>query len=177
MKAVVLYKSKSGFVKKYAEWIAEELSADLFEASKVAPSIFDAYDTVIYGGGLYAIGINGVKLITSNLNRLKGKKIAVFASGATPPREKDIKAVQDSNFTPEQLQQIKFFYLRGGFDYKKLKPVDKILMNLLKLKIRIKKREEREPDEIGMLAAYDRPMDFTKRKNIEELIAYVKGVA
>ncbi|GEA31640.1 flavodoxin [Clostridium beijerinckii] len=28
MKTVVIYKSKTGFTKKYAKWIAEELSAD-----------------------------------------------------------------------------------------------------------------------------------------------------
>jgi hypothetical protein len=32
MKALVLYRSKSGFTKKYAEWIARELSAEVLEA-------------------------------------------------------------------------------------------------------------------------------------------------
>lgn len=45
------------------------------------------YDTVIYGGGLYASGINGVKLITKNLDKLKNKKVIVFATGATPTRQ------------------------------------------------------------------------------------------
>jgi len=35
MKTIVIYMSKTGFVKKYAEWIAAELSADIFEAAKV----------------------------------------------------------------------------------------------------------------------------------------------
>lgn len=38
MKTVVIYKSKTGFTQKYAEWIAEDLSADLFEVSKVNSS-------------------------------------------------------------------------------------------------------------------------------------------
>ncbi len=33
MKTAVIYRSKSGFVKKYAEWIAEETGADLFDGA------------------------------------------------------------------------------------------------------------------------------------------------
>jgi len=65
---------------------------------------------------------------------------------------------------------IKLFYLRGGFNYKKLGFVDKALMKLLKLKIKSKK--ELTPDEKGMLSAYDKSVDFTKKENIKELVAY-----
>lgn len=175
MKTVVIYKSKSGFAKKYAEWIAEELSADIFDASKVKIGDIGAYDNIVYGGGLYELGISGVKLITRNLDKLEGKKIAVFGTGATPPREQDIISVRDRNFTPEQLTKLRFFYLRGGFDFSKLPPIYKFLMLLLKLKIKMKKESRRVPDEKGMLAAYDKPADFARRKNIEELVAYIRG--
>ena len=173
MKTAVIYKSKSGFVKKYAQWIAEELSADIFEASKIKPEMMTAYDTVIYGGGLYAVGINGVKLIKQNLDKLKGKKVVVFASGASPFREESISEVRNKNFTSEQQEHIRFFYLRGGFDYSKLKPFDKVLMTLMKLML--KRKKKLTPDERGMLSAYDKPEDFTREKNIDELISYVNS--
>lgn len=171
MKTVVLYKSKTGFVKKYAEWIAEELSADIFEASKVTSDMLTTYDVVIYGGGLYAVGINGVKLITQNLDKFEGKKVVVFATGASPFREEAINEVRNKNFTYEQQKHIRFFYLRGGFDYSKLKPFDKLLMTLLKWKM--KRKKELTPDERGMLAAYDKPAAFTRKKNIDQIISYV----
>lgn len=173
MKTVVIYKSKSGFSRKYAEWIAEELSADIFEASNVTADMLTAYDTVIYGGGLYIVGINGVKLITQNLDKLIGKKVVVFTTGASPSREEAISEVKNKNFTSEQLKHIQFFYLRGGFDYSKLKLFDKVLMTLLKWKIKMKK--ELTPDERGMLAAYDKPTDFTIKKKIDEIISYVNS--
>ena len=98
--------------------------------------ILTAYDTVIYGGGLYVVGINGVKFITKNLDKLNDKKVVVFATGASPFREKAINEVRNKNFTSEEQKYIKFFYLRGGFDYSKLKPFDKVLMTLLKWKIK-----------------------------------------
>jgi menaquinone-dependent protoporphyrinogen IX oxidase len=173
MKAVVVYTSKSGFVKRYAEMIGRALSADVLEASGVTADTLAKYDTVIYGGGLYVGGINGLKLITGNMEKLSGKKLIVFASGATPVREETIEELRDRNFTKEQQQAIRFFYLRGGFDYAKLKPVDKILMTLMKWKIR--SRKDKSADERGMLAAYSQPADFVKEKNMEALVAYAKG--
>ncbi|BCZ47222.1 flavodoxin [Clostridium gelidum] len=173
MKTIVIYKSKTGFTRKYAEWIAEDLSADTFDISKVTINILTAYDTIIYGGSLYAIGIIGVKLITQNIDKLKDKKIVVFATGASPSREDGINEIIDKNFTQEQQKYIKFFYLRGGFNYSKLNLFDKFLMTLLKWKIKNKKQEELSSDEIGMLAIYDKPVDFTEKKNIDRIITYV----
>lgn len=176
MKTLVLYKSKTGFVKKYAQWIAEELQGDLIEASGFSRERFEDYDAVVYGGGLYHVGINGVKIITDNLDRLEGKKIAVFASGASPARKEILPEVRNMNFTQEQQSKIAFFYLRGGFDYNRLNTIDRLLMKLLKLKIKLKAKMNKTlvPDEKGMLSAYDKPVDFTQKKNLDELLAYLK---
>lgn len=171
MKTMVIYRSKSGFVKKYAEWIAQALTADLYEASNVTPKMLASYDTIIYGGGLYAVGIHGIKLIKDNLPRLQGKTVVVFASGASPARDDVINEVKNKNFTLEQQKQIRFFYMQGGFNFSKLKTVDKILMTLMKWMIKSKK--ERTPDDQGLLAAYDQPIDFTREENINPLVAYV----
>lgn len=173
MKTIVIYKSNSGFTKNYAEWIKEKLATDIFEASKVTVAMLTAYDTIIYGGGLLAGGINGVKLITKNLEQLKGKKIVVFATGASPSGEEAINEVRNRNFTSEQQKQIRFFYLRGGFDYNKLPPFYKAVMSLMKWVL--KRKKDPTPDEQGMLAAFDQPVDFTRKNNIDELIAYVNS--
>lgn len=173
MKAVVIYKSQTGFTKKYAEWIAEELAADIFHVSEANIDMLQNYDTVIYGGGLYASGINGVKFITENSDSLKGKKVIVFATGASVGRAEEIEGVKNKNFTAEQQEYIKFFYLRGGFNYNKLSPVNKILMTILKWKLKMKK--DLTPDERGMLASYDHSVDFVKKKNIQELVAYANS--
>lgn len=55
-----------------------------------------------WGDGLYAVGINGVKLITQNIKKFEDKKVVVFATGASPSRENVINHVINKNFTPEQ---------------------------------------------------------------------------
>ncbi|MBU3189570.1 hypothetical protein K9O30_07560 [Clostridium bowmanii] len=43
-----------------------------------------------------------------------------------------------------------------------------------KWKLKIKK--QLTPDEKGMLSSYDRPVDFTRKKNIDGIITYVNPV-
>ncbi len=174
MKTLVLYRSKSGFVKKYAEWLAEELHADLADAKTFSGNRFADYDAVVFGGGLYVSGIYGLGIIKRNLKRLQGKRVAVFASGASPPRPETVVKVRNHNFSAEQQAQVAFFYMRGGFDYGKLKPVDKVLMRLLKWRLMFKR--EKTPDERGMLLAYRKPQDFTRRENIRPLVKYIRGI-
>ena len=171
MKTIVVYRSKSGYTRKYAHWIAEELNCDIKENAELS-DILD-YDTVIYGGGMYAGGFNGVKLITKNLDKLSGKKIALFAVGSNPGRENEMKQFWDRVLTSEQKKSIGHFYLRGGFDFSKLTKGDKILMKMLK--IRLQKLKDPTEDEKGMLAAYDVPVDFSDKANIKELIQFIEG--
>ena len=53
-KTIVIYKTKYGSAKKYAHWISQSLGADLFDVKDVSVQMINSYDTIIYGGGLYA---------------------------------------------------------------------------------------------------------------------------
>ena len=114
------------------------------------------HDTIIFGGGLYAGGINGIKLVKKSLDKFDNKKIAMFITGASPGRKHEIDEVWDKNFSKEEQNRMGLFYLRGGFDYEKLGMKDKMLMTLLK--------------------AYENPVDFTDKENIKDLIDFVRSI-
>ncbi|MGN0621907.1 MAG: flavodoxin domain-containing protein [Porcipelethomonas sp.] len=172
MKTIVVYRSKTGYTRRYAQWIAEELHCDIKENAALS-DIMD-YDMIICGGGMYAGGMNGVKLITRNLEKLADKKLILFAVGANSGRDKDIIPFWDRLLTKEQQQSIGHFFLRGGFDFSRLSKGDKILMTMMKK--RLEKIEDPDEDAKGLLAAYDVPVDFTDKKNIKELLDYVKTI-
>jgi menaquinone-dependent protoporphyrinogen IX oxidase len=167
-KTVVVYRSKSGFTKNYAQWLAENLKCDLLEGAKVKVNDLLSYDTIIYGAGMYAVGINGIKLITKNFEKLKDKKLIVFAVGATPVREETTQEVRRLNIPAEQFDKIKFFYLRGGFDYSRLSLFNKLLMTMMKIKLKLVKNPD--ADQKGMLASYKHPLDFTNPKYLKPII-------
>lgn len=176
MKVIVYYQSKTGFTKTYAEWIAASLGCDHVELSRATVKGAAAYDVVIYGGGLYAGGIHGLRFFFRNPFLKPDTRVVVFATGVTPVRTESTTYVRNVNLSKKQQSTIPLFYLRGGFDFTKLGWIDKILMSLLKVKIMLKPSKWRVPDEKGMLAAYAAPSDFTKHKYIDDLVEYVKNL-
>jgi menaquinone-dependent protoporphyrinogen IX oxidase len=171
---IVVYKSTSGFTRKYAEWIAEELKADLFDARKIEAQKLADYDLIVFGGSLHAVGINGIKILKENFTRLADKKIIVFAVGASPPKENITDEIVNRNFSVEQQKSLKLFYLRGGFCFDKLDFSNKIVMTLFKVRLSLKKNKT--PDEKGMLTAYSRPIDCTKKENIKAIVEYAQSI-
>lgn len=168
MKTLVIYKSLTGFTKKYAKLISKKLSCDIIPYKKTNLKLLNDYDQIIFGGSLHASGILGIKLIQKNLEKLENKKIIIFAVGATPNKPDLLKKLLDSNFTKEQQKKIKLFYLRGGFNYNKLNFLNKLIMRLLKSKLQ--KKKHKTNDDKGMLAAFVKPIDFVNEKNIKNLI-------
>lgn len=171
----VIYKSLCGHTKEYAEWISQELNADLIENTKLSPQTLEKYDVIIYGGGLYASGILGAKLISGNYDKLKEKKIIIFMVGATiSPTEEGYKRVIGYNFTNKMQENIKFFYLRGGIDYSKLSLVHKMMLTTKKKAI--EKMTERDEEQELFLQTFGSTIKFSDKNTIQPLVDYVKGL-
>lgn len=175
MKAIVLYRSISGITKKYAQWIAEELGADLLDCRELEPQTLSGYDLIIFGGSLHVGGINGIDCIKRNFAALAGKRVIIFATGGSSPREGLVEEILAANFSEEHRKRLRLFYFRGGFDYRKLGTKDKILMTVRKWTLQRKKRQELLPDEKDFLAAYANPVDVTKKDDIRTLVDYARS--
>ena len=175
---VVVYKSKYGSTKKYAEWIAEELGSDIIENKSIKIDSLSKYNTIIYGGGLYAGGINGVSLITDNFDQLQDKKLIIFTCGlADTKSEENIKGIHnsiDKVFTKEMKEKVKFFHLRGGIDYSKLTIAHKLMMGMLKKAVSKKNPEDLKEEDREMLETYGKKVDFTDKNSIKPLIDYIR---
>ena len=174
MHAIVIYKSKYGSTRAYAEWIAEALSCQAVEAKSVKVADLDAYDTIVYGGGLYAEIINGVHLITKNLDRLSDKKIAVFTTGITPLDCRDYydNEVIEKNFKSEMLKKLRVFNFMGKMILDELTPVHRTALKTLK-KIMSSKENPSELEKL-LIELCDADGDFTDKSAILPLLEYVK---
>ena len=175
MKTIVVYKTKYGSTKAYAQWIAEELSCNAVDAKDINVKELAGYDTIIYGGGLYAEVINGVTLVTKNFDLLKDKKIIVYTTGITPL---DCRAYYDDyvikkNFKPEMLEKIKVFNFLGKMKIEELSLVHRTALKSLK-KIMQGKKNPSEMEKM-LVDLCDADGDFSNREDIAELINYAKG--
>ena len=177
MKSIaIVYKSKYGSTKKYAQWIAEEIRGDLFEYSEVTTKKLMEYDIIVYGGGLYASRIAGISVITKNFDALKHKEIIIFTVGLASTNEDEVfHPIINKIFSKEMQDYIKFFHLRGGIDYKELGIIHKSMMAMLKIVISRKKPEELSSDDEELLATYGKKVDFTDKNTIEPLLLYLRN--
>lgn len=173
MKPIVFYRSISGFTEKYANIIGSELSCSVFKIEKISKIDLSKYDTLIFGGSLHAIGIIGLKILRKYLPRNSNVRIFIFAVGASPDKEGITEEIWKNNKLDDiGANRCKLFYLRGGFNFRKLDLTNKIIMFLLYLKLKYKRNKTEE--ENGMLKAYKTPVDFTNKDSIKRLIASVK---
>ena len=175
MNTIVIYKSKYGSTKQYAEWIKEELCCDIAEAKSVTPDDLLKYDNIIYGGGLYAEIINGVHLLTKNFDKLKDKKIAIFTTGITPLDCRDYydNEVLEKNFKSGVPENVKVFNFLGKMILDELTPVHRAALKTLK-KIMSARKNPTEL-ELLLIELCDADGDFSNREDIKELIKYIKG--
>lgn len=174
MTTIVIYKSKYGATRRYAEWIAEELGCEIKDASKVKASDLIKYDRIVYGGGLYAEVINGVTLITKNAEVLKDKRIAIFTTAITPLdlREYYDKMVIEKNFKSGISDNIKVFNFLGKMITDELSLVHKTALKTLK-KIMTSKENPTDMEKL-LISLCDANVDLCDRNSIAPLIEYIK---
>lgn len=152
----VVYCSRYGSTKQYAQWLAQDLEADLYEVNHVYKEKLETYDTIVYGGGLYYGIIKGLSKLKRNYASIRESNLVVFAVGLTPPdNQQMLNTVEQSNLTPAMRKKAKFFYLAGSTDYEKLGPFHKLFMK----KYRDKKPAPLNRESLAPMAEYVRSLE------------------
>lgn len=173
MNGIILYTSKYGATKRYADWLAEETGFSCIETKKASISDIAKYDAIILGGGIYASGIAGLSFLKKNIGKLSGKKIVVFCDGASPFEEKAFQQLLDRNLT-DSLSGIPCFYCRGGWDMNAMSFTDKALCKMLLKAVVKKKPEECEVWEKALLEVGDKKCDWTDKAYIVPILEAIK---
>jgi len=169
---IVLYKSSTGFSQKYAEWIAEELSCKALSIKDVNIKDLINYKTIVFGGGLHAGHINGLKAAKNSIINLKNKNIIIFATGATPKEAIKNEDIINTNFSSDEKEIISFFYFQSGINYEKMSIGSKGMMGIFKTILRFAK--EKTPEEQGMSDTITSSNDHSNKEYIKPLIEYLK---
>lgn len=174
---VVVYKSITGFTKRYAQWIAEAIDCDIKEISNVSGATLQQYDTVIYGGGLYAGGVSGMKKLVKLYPAISDKELILFTCGvANTELSENIKHIEDgiSKVIPKDMHTcMKQFHLRGGIDYSKLSVIHRMMMWMLCRTVKKKGYENLSGDDKMIVDTYGKRVDFSDQKTIKPILDYL----
>ena len=172
-KGIILYQSKYGATKKYADWLVEETGFDCVTTKNAKIETVRNYDVIILGGGVYASGIAGLQFLKKNTNQLTDKKIAVFAVGASPYDEGAIQQVRAMHFKDE-ISNVPLFYCRGAWDEEKMKFGDRTLCRMLQKAVAKQNPDEYEPWQKALMCAVGQKCDWTDKAYLEPLLKHIK---
>jgi menaquinone-dependent protoporphyrinogen IX oxidase len=176
-KIAVIYSSKYGHTKKYAEWLKEELQADICDINNILP--LQNYSTIIFGSSLYAGKNKVANLIIKCFEQLKDKKIVLFTVGIlNPDSETNLAETNkelDKVLTPEIREKVKIFHFRGGIDSSKLSTKHKIMMKFVQSIVSKKAESERNDSERDFLEVYGKTIDFSDKKMLEPVLRYLES--
>ena len=174
MKILVVYKSKTGFTKKYAEMIAKETSCDMVELKKTTVAKMGEYDVVVFGTRFFAGMVDDFKKAKELFGQSGAKQLVVFATGATPNAAEDIvNDVWKNNFTPEELESIPHFYMQSGICYEKMPFEEKMMMKMAAKMM----KNQKEKDEMGkgFEEALKGSFDISGEEYVKPLVDYLKN--
>ena len=174
MSAIVIYKSQTGFTKKYAEWISQAAGCQCLDFKKARKIDLTAYDTIIFGGWCMAGGITKLDWFKKQIPTLSaaGKKLIVYAVGASPAESPEIAEAMRRNFSEDEWDKVKVFYCPGGLDYSKMNFLSRFAMKMLAKSLSSKKdASEKELKQADMIS---HSYDLTDKKYIEPILAEMK---
>lgn len=174
-KGIILYQSKYGATKKYADWLTEITGYDCIETKNAKATHLQNYDVIVLGGGVYASGIAGLHFLKKNIGSVSSKKIAVFAVGASPYDEKAILQIKEMHFK-DGLINIPLFYCRGAWDEEKMTFGDRTLCRMLQKAVAKQNPDEYEPWQKALMCAVGQKCDWTDKKYLEPLLEFIERV-
>lgn len=173
MNGVILYQSKYGATKRYADWLLEETGFKCVETRKADINEIITYDTIILGGAIYASGIAGLSFLKKNIKKLAGKKIVVFCCGASPYEEKAVQQIREHNMKGD-LSDIPLFYCRGAWNLDAMSFKDRTLCKLLRKSVEKKDPSEYELWEKALMEAGDDKCDWTDKKYLDPILECIR---
>lgn len=171
-KGIILYQSKYGATKKYAEWLKEMTAFDCVETPKAVIDDAVQYETILLCGGIYASGIAGLSFLKKNFGKLKDKKTAILCVGASPYDEDALNEIKAHNLTGD-LKEIPLFYGRGAWDESSMKFIDRTLCRLLQKSVAKKDPSTYEPWMKALMCAAGQTCDWTDKKYLTPLLDYL----
>ena len=173
---IILYQSKYGATKQYANWLTEATGYDCLETKKATPAAVQPYETIVLMGGVYASGVAGLGFLKKNIVALKSKRIFVFATGASPYDEAAIEQCRAHNLKGE-LSGLPCFYGRGAWNMAGMTLGDRTLCKLLQKVVAKQDPSTYEPWQAALMEAAKAAsaVDWTDKAYLEPLLAALKG--
>lgn len=153
MKSIVVYHSKYGSTREYAEWIGAETGAEVVGLKEAKGKDLSGYDAVAFGGPFYAGRLKIAEYVLRVAPGLAGKRLAFFAVTARPAGDAGIMTDYERAVPEELRKRMRFFALPGRVRFSVMNVFERGVMKMMKAK----------------------EMDRVNREEIKGLVGYLNG--
>ncbi len=160
MKAIV-YTSNTGFTARYAHLLGESVNLPVYSLAE-ANRILNKGDEIIFLGWLFAGNIKGYR---KSAKKFRVSLVCGVGLGDTGSQIDTIRK------TAKIEKTIPLFTLQGGMDHSKLHGINRFMIRML---IKMLEKKERTPDEERMLLLIKKGGDYVSRKNLEDVLCWIK---
>jgi menaquinone-dependent protoporphyrinogen IX oxidase len=153
VKSIVVYHSKYGSTREYAEWIGAETGAEVVALKEAKGKDLAGYDAVAFGCPFYAGKLKIAEFVMRVAPGLSGKRLAFFAVTARPAGDAGI-VTDYERAVPEEIRKgMRFFALPGRIRFSVMNVFERGVMKMMKAT----------------------ELDRVDRKEINGLVGYLKG--
>lgn len=170
---LILVHSKYGAAQKYAGWLKDKTGFPVLPVKQASREQLAQPDTVILIGGVYASGIGGIGVLRKYWALLDGKKLGVFAVGASPYEERNLTLLKQHNLRPP-LEQVSCFYGRGIWDLQAMSLVDRTMCRMLQKSVAKKPEGECQSWELALREAGEHRTDWTHPDYLQPVLEWLE---
>lgn len=167
-KVAIVYSSKYGHTKQYADWLKEDVDADAVDISKFNITQMLAYKLVIFACGVYGDKLSIMDFVKKNVTAIPVQKTMVMAVGwYTNDSKEAAEKLMADNYPPEFKGKVPLYVVNSGIDKKQISKMDSV--KLVAAKLAIEKKDGRSSDDINALGVLNGYSDPTSKDNLASI--------
>lgn len=162
---LIVYQSSGGATRRYAEMLSARIGAPAVSAKAVTDAQLRSASCVVFMSWIMGGTIAGSGWLSSKRDMLKGKRLALAATGLAA--EQKLDALRAS--LPEHARELPLFYLRGAYDPKARNVFIRFMMN----RIAAAFARSDKPEEHEMAVAIRQGADYIREDALDELQQWI----
>lgn len=132
MKTLILYYTKRGSTKQYAEWLGEAIpTSEVANIKDFDRNRLNDFERIVIGSYIYAGKIMALTYIIANWDMLKNKKPILFTVGMLSPEEES--SIMTYKNIPDNVRNgLQYVKLPGRMEVNKLNFFEKLITKVIK---------------------------------------------
>ena len=167
---IIIYGSRHGAAKRYAEGLAESTGIKAVDYNEI--DSLEPFKRVIYIGAIYASGVIGLKKTMAKL--LPDQELFVITVGMVDPADQafigPLREALKKLIPPQMYDEKRIFHLRGAIDYGQLELKYRILMKMMYSQAAKLPEEKLTSEFKAVLATYGKKVDYVDLEMLQPLI-------